>query len=68
MLQDLVPEKGVAELVNVVPTYYESLAEVLVDARMEGTVSDSNWKSLTNRIIYKFAVIRIRFLSAVERC
>ena len=53
VLQDLIPEKGVAELVNVVPTYYEALAEVLVDARMVGTVCDSNWKSLMNQIIYK---------------
>ena len=53
LLEDLIPDRGQAELINIVPKYYESLAEILADAKISGTVSSLNWRFLTNKLIYK---------------
>ena len=36
-----------------VPQYFDSLAHVLVQAKLSETVTESNWRQITNKIIYR---------------
>ena len=53
VVEYLIPDRALSDYSNSFPTYYETLAQILMDAKIAETVSHLNWKSITNKIIYK---------------
>ena len=47
-----IPGLSEGEHAVVVPAFYEDLAELLASRRIDDSVSPSNWRSLTNKILY----------------
>ena len=47
------PTKGPAMVNDFVPGYYETVADILVVAKISNVVMESNWKGLTNKLIYR---------------
>ena len=52
LLEDLNAEFGVGEHADVVPVYYDFLANLVAESMAAGSVTSENWKSLSNRMIY----------------
>ena len=50
---------AVARRSNIVPPFFQSLAELLCDARLEDVISLTNWRILTNKMVYKHHVSKL---------
>ena len=67
-LSDFLPDIMYQTCNTVVPSYFNIIAEYLTDARISEFVTVTNWRRLTNKIIYKknvdlFPVARVEYNS-----
>ena len=53
VLNDLVPSVSQPFHFHKIPFFYETLAHIVVEAKLSGTVSLGNWRLVTNKMLYR---------------
>ena len=64
LLVDFVADIDNGEHSDATPSYFETLCDLIVEARLDGILNTATWRSLTNRMIYrqyasKFAATKV---------